>query len=111
MEPIDTFHTNRLTAERLRDAHLAELCLITQNPQVMATLSADGGILTTEETEDRLNKGLQHWERHGFGLWAFHEKLENRFVGLCQGQRIFNSCYREIYVHLTHKNVSTEFLY
>ena len=28
-----------------------------------------------------------------------------------QSQRIFNSCYRETYVHLTHKNVSTEFLY
>jgi hypothetical protein len=28
-----------------------------------------------------------------------------------QGQRIFKSCYHETYVHLTHKNVSTEFLF
>ena len=81
MESIETFHTNRLTAGRLRDAHLAELCLISQNPRVMATLSADGGILSTAETEDRLEKELLHWERHGFGLWMFHDKSENRFVG------------------------------
>jgi hypothetical protein len=33
------------------------------------------------------------------------------FVVTVQGQRILNSCYRKTYVHLTHKNVSTEFLY
>ena len=81
MESIETFQTARLTAGRLRDAHLAELCLISQNPRVMATLSAGGGILSTEQTEDRLKKELLHWERHGFGLWVFHEKSENRFVG------------------------------
>jgi ribosomal-protein-alanine N-acetyltransferase len=81
MESIETFETGRLTADRLRDTHLTELCLISQNPQVMATLSADGSILSTEETDDRLNKELLHWESHGFGLWMFHDKSENRFVG------------------------------
>jgi RimJ/RimL family protein N-acetyltransferase len=47
----------------------------------MATLSADGGIRSSEETEDWLKKELLHWERHGFGLWLFHETFENRFVG------------------------------
>ena len=81
MDSIETLQTARLTADRLRDTHLAELCLISQNPRVMATLSADGSILSTAETADRLNKELLHWERHGFGLWMFHEKTENRFVG------------------------------
>ena len=81
MESIETFHTARLTGGRIRIADLAELCLFSQNPRVMATLSADGGMLSSAETEDRLKKELLHWERHGFGLWVFHDQSENRFVG------------------------------
>jgi hypothetical protein len=43
-------------------------------------------------------KGFDQSTIDGYRLWD-------------QGQRIFSSCYRETYVHLTHKNVLTAFLY
>jgi hypothetical protein len=44
-------------------------------------------------------------------VWIVKSVSEKQTRPAGQGQRIFNSCYRETYVHLTHKNVSTEFLY
>jgi RimJ/RimL family protein N-acetyltransferase len=26
---------------------------------------------------------LAHWDRHGFGLWALHDRTDGRFVGRC----------------------------
>jgi RimJ/RimL family protein N-acetyltransferase len=96
MKSIEAFETSRLTAGRFQDAHLAELCLISQNPRVMATLSADGGVLSTEETEDRLKKERLHWERHGFGLWVFHEKTGIRFVGRGGLRHVYVAGHNEV---------------
>jgi ribosomal-protein-alanine N-acetyltransferase len=44
----------------------------------MATL---GGIRSDEETGLLLARNLEHWERHGFGLWVLRDENDGRFAG------------------------------
>jgi len=75
---IETFETERLTAERLRADHVGELEVMHTDPRVMATLS---GTRTSEQTRQFLRDSLEHWEKHGYGLWVFRDKVNGRFVG------------------------------
>src|SRR5262245_56800847 len=75
---IESFETERLTAERLRPEHLGELEVMHTNPQVMATLS---GTRTPEQTRQFLRDSLDHWDQHGYGLWVFRDRGEGRFAG------------------------------
>ncbi len=74
----DHFSAARLNAERLQEKHFDPLCRMHQNPRVMATL---GGVRSAAQTRDFLNKNLDHWEQHGYGLWIFTAKDDGRFVG------------------------------
>lgn len=47
MALTETFRTDRLLAERLREEHLGEIRRMHQDPRVMATL---GGLRSDEET-------------------------------------------------------------
>ena len=79
MEPdIDTFATSRLSAERLTAAHLAELCRMHTDGQVMSTL---GGVRSEVETRKLLAENAAHWERYGFGLWIFRDPPSGEFAG------------------------------
>src|SRR5580692_11143746 len=75
---IDRLPTERMTAERLVRAHLAELRRMHEDPVGMATL---GGVRTDEETDSFLERNLAHWDRHGYGLWIFRAKDSGDFVG------------------------------
>jgi [ribosomal protein S5]-alanine N-acetyltransferase len=83
--PLETFSTDRLIAERLRDEHFDELRRMHRDPRVMATLAPagapNGGVLSDEETRRFLRRHLDHWERYGYGLWVFRDKANGRFVG------------------------------
>ena len=63
----DRFNTSRLTAERLHESHLADLVALHLDPEVSRFL---GGVRSAEVTKDYLNTNMDHWDRHGFGLWA-----------------------------------------
>lgn len=78
MPLTETFYTNRLFAERLRFIHLNELDRMHQDKQVMSTL---GGVRSVDDTRLFILNNLHHWQRHGFGLWAFRDKTNNHFVG------------------------------
>jgi len=78
MQLIQTFTTHRLVAERLRFKHLNELYRMHQDQQVMAAL---GGVRSDEETRLFILNNLNHWQRYGFGLWVFRDKINNQFVG------------------------------
>ena len=75
---MDLPSTRRLTAERLHEAHLAELCRMHGDGRVMATL---GGLRSAAETRRFLQANLAHWKRHGFGLFVFRERASGAFVG------------------------------
>lgn len=74
----ETFRTDRLVAERMRAEHLEELCRMHQDAKVMATL---GGLRSDERTRQELCQHLDHWERHGYGLWVFRTQVDGRFAG------------------------------
>src|SRR5262245_52619320 len=80
---IETFTTTRLAATRQSAADYDDLRRLHQDPAAMATLSADGQPLTAEQTRAFLNRGLAHWERHGFGAWMFRDLADGAFVGYC----------------------------
>jgi ribosomal-protein-alanine N-acetyltransferase len=75
---IETFRTNRLSAERLRADHLGDLRRMHRDPRVMATL---GGLRSEDQTCQFLRGNLEHWDRHGYGLWVFRDNEGGRFVG------------------------------
>lgn len=76
MALTETFRTDRLLAERLREEHLGEIRRMHQDPRVMATL---GGLRSDEETARYLRDNLDHWDR--YGIWAFTDRANGRFVG------------------------------
>jgi ribosomal-protein-alanine N-acetyltransferase len=78
MESIITFHTDRLTAGRLRVEDLGELCRMHHDPSVMATL---GGLRSDDQTQQFLRENLRHWDLYGYGLWMFRARADGRFVG------------------------------
>jgi RimJ/RimL family protein N-acetyltransferase len=78
---IDTFGTERLTAERLRPEHLCDYVRLFQDVRVMATLSPDGKPLPAQEVARWLQLSLDQWDRHHCGFWAIRTKEGNRFVG------------------------------
>jgi RimJ/RimL family protein N-acetyltransferase len=74
---LDHFQTARIRAERLRPDHLAELCAMHRDRRVMATL---GGLRSDAATRNYLAANLNHWERHGYGLWVLRDEV-GRFLG------------------------------
>jgi len=81
---VETFHTDHLIAERLREEHFDELRRMHRDPRVMATLGPPGvpdGLLSDEETRQFLSRHLDHWDRYGYGLWVFRDRADGRFVG------------------------------
>lgn len=75
---MDLPQTIRLTAERLHEGHIAELCHMHGDAAVMATL---GGVRSDSETERFLRENLAHWRRQGYGLFMFYERASGSFVG------------------------------
>lgn len=87
MSSIDTFTTERLFAQPLSEHDFADLSRMHHDPQVMKTLAPanhpNGGMLSDEETRQLLARDAAHWERYGYGLWAFRAKADRHFVGRC----------------------------
>src|SRR5436853_191446 len=85
MDSTETLHTDRLIGRRLRAADFDDLARMHQNPRVMATLAPagapNGGLLSDDETRRFLRRNLEHWDRHGYGLWLFRDRADGRFVG------------------------------
>ena len=84
---IETFSTARLAASRPSLENLGEYYELHQDARVMATLSADGKVLSRDETVRRLHALLDHWAQHGFGPWMYRAKETSRYVGYCGFQR------------------------
>lgn len=78
MQAPQEFPTVRLKASYFQNHHLAELCVMHQDPQVMATL---GGLRSKAVTRRFLAEKMHHWQRYGFGYWMFHRPCNGDFVG------------------------------
>lgn len=76
-DSLDHFSTDRLSAEKLREDHLADLVALHLDAEVSRYL---GGVRSAEKTEDYLTVNMAHWDQHGFGLWALRTK-DGAFAG------------------------------
>lgn len=63
--------TERLVGERVREEDFDFLRVMDSDRDVMATL---GGLRSENETWEGLLNSLEHWERHGFGMWLFSHR-------------------------------------
>lgn len=75
---IETFETARLAAAAITVGDLSDYCRLFSDKLVAATL---GGVRSLAETQRYLQLGIEHWRRHGFGIWTFRDRDDGRFVG------------------------------
>lgn len=63
---------------------------ITGDAEVMKTLPSAKPI-PKERAEALLRRFIDHWERHGFGLWAMIHKQDHQLIGHCGLQFLENT--------------------
>jgi ribosomal-protein-alanine N-acetyltransferase len=74
--------TDRLLLRPLCETDLDDLCAMYADPEVMRYLG-DGLPRTREQTSERLQRALAHWQKYGFGIWAVCDKRDGRCLGRC----------------------------
>lgn len=62
-----------------------DLCALLGDPRVAATLAK---VRSRAEVKEGLEDAMRHWEREGFGMWAFRDATDERFVGRAGLRRI-----------------------
>ncbi len=72
--------TERLYLRRLRQEDFGALCKIMQDEQ---TMYAYEGAYSEEEVHAWLDRQLERYEQHGFGLWAVVLKQTDEVIGQC----------------------------
>src|SRR5437667_8519927 len=72
--------TERLRLRSWRDDDLEPFAAINADPEV-ARFLRDGTPATREQTAELLARIREHWEEHGFGLWAAELKDAGELVG------------------------------
>ena len=74
----ESFRTARLHAERLAPHHLHDLIRFHRDAAVMAEL---GGVRDEHQTAQYLARNVDHWVKHGFGVWVLRELDGSEVVG------------------------------
>jgi len=75
----DALETPRLLLRRWRPDDLDTLARWHVDPELMRHMGKPS--FTREEVEADFRRFEQHWEEHGFGLWAAEEKASGELVG------------------------------
>lgn len=70
--------TARLTAERLTEAHFADLLAMHADARHMELL---GGVRDEAQTREYLDRNLTHWAEHGYGVWILRDVASRRVAG------------------------------
>jgi ribosomal-protein-alanine N-acetyltransferase len=78
MAPRREIRTERLTLRRWSPEDLEPFAALNADPRVMEYFPA---LMTRPESDSLVQRIEQHFERHGFGLWALEESSSSRFTG------------------------------
>jgi ribosomal-protein-alanine N-acetyltransferase len=78
MNMLDSFNTERISAERLQRDHIEFIHQMHQDERVMAYL---GGVRTREQTADYMEQNLSHWDKYGYGIWVIREISTGDLIG------------------------------
>lgn len=76
----ERLQTERLVGERILPHHAAELAGLLQHPCVARTLSPSGLPPSDDALARRHAEKVEHWERHGFGLYAVRDRASGEVV-------------------------------
>lgn len=75
---LERIDTTRLVGTRICEADWPDFLELFHDARVMATL---GGPQTDEWIRSFFDHNVDHWKRHGYGLWMFRERDGERFAG------------------------------
>lgn len=78
---IERIETARMVLERLRPEHGPEQLPLLLDPRVTATLWPRSEPPTKADVLDGLASKIEHWERHGFGMWLLRDRETGETVG------------------------------
>jgi len=94
--------TPRLILRLFSPNDLDELAAINADPIGMRYIG-NGQPQSREQTQIRLNAILEHYEQHGFGLFAMAYKTSDEFVGFCGLQHLDNTSEIEVGYRLARR--------
>jgi RimJ/RimL family protein N-acetyltransferase len=92
---MQTVETQRLLLRPFMRDDLDAFALINADADVMRYIG-DGKPQSRAQTEMRLNAILNHWDQHGFGLWAVVDKASKALIGFCGLQYLDNTAEIEV---------------
>ena len=78
---IERLETERMILERLRLEHADEQLRLLLDPRVAATLWPRAQAPTEADVLDGLAAKVDHWSRHGFGMWLLRDRETGEMVG------------------------------
>jgi len=78
---IERLETKRMILERLRPEHGPEQLRLLLDPRVSATLWPRVQPPTELDVLDGLSAKVEHWNRHGFGMWLLRDRDTGEMVG------------------------------
>jgi RimJ/RimL family protein N-acetyltransferase len=78
-ENITTVWTPRLVLRRLQDQDRALVRAMDANIDIMG---ADG-VRSADESDEFVSGQIDHWDRHGFGIWIAFDRASSACVGRC----------------------------
>ena len=78
---IERVETARMVLERLRLEHADEQLRLLLDPRVYRTLWPAAAPPTERDVTDGLKAKVDHWERHGFGMWLVRDRETGEMVG------------------------------
>ncbi len=77
----ERFERGRLGYERIGAEHAAELQRLMREPLVLETLWPGTDAPSDADLQASLDAKVEHWERHGFGMWLLRERGSEAMVG------------------------------
>ena len=81
-DPVPVFETRRLRLRGFTNDDLDALAAIYADPDVMRYMPG-GKPVPRERVAASLRRMIDHWQEHGFGLWAVEDKESGRLIGRC----------------------------
>jgi RimJ/RimL family protein N-acetyltransferase len=78
---LERLETERMIFERLRLEHAPEQLRLLLDPRVSATLRPGPEPPTEADVLDGLAAKVDHWDRHGFGMWLLRDRETGEMVG------------------------------
>jgi ribosomal-protein-alanine N-acetyltransferase len=92
---VQRIYTQRLYLRLFAPTDLDALARINSDPEVIRYIG-EGKPVSREQTAARLHAYIEHWRRHGFGLWAVVHKADQALIGFCGLQFLENTPEVEI---------------